>query len=132
MHIALLTLPINFLVIYAIKVPIGMAMAKEGKGYDNSDPRGQQARLEGAGKRATAAHQNAFEAFPAFAVGVALCVLLHANETWTTALAVTHTVARLIYPFLYVANVDKARSLVWFAGMLSTLGLLVLAATAGS
>lgn len=126
MNLALLTLPINLLTIYGIKVPLAMAMAKEGKGYDNKDPRAQQARLEGWGKRAHSAHLNAFEAFPAFAVGVTLCVILHANETWTVALAWSHTLARLIYPALYMANIDKMRSMVWAVGFLSSLGLLIL------
>jgi uncharacterized MAPEG superfamily protein len=133
MNIALLTLPINFVTIYGIKVPMAIAMAKEGKqqghGYDNHDPRGQQARLEGWGKRANAAHMNAFEAFPPFAIAVVLCVLTHSNETWTTALAVTHTVARLAYPALYIANVAAIRSIVWSIGMLCTLALLMLPLT---
>jgi uncharacterized MAPEG superfamily protein len=129
MNIALCTLPINFVAIYGIKVPLAMAMAKEGKGYDNHDPRGQQARLDGWGKRANAAHMNAFEAFPPFAIAVVLCVLTHANETWTTALAVTHTVARLVYPALYIANIAQLRSVVWLVGVLCTIGLLILPLT---
>jgi uncharacterized MAPEG superfamily protein len=134
MNLALLTLPLNLAVIYFVKVPVGIAMAKhgasEGKGYDNRDPRGQQAKLEGWGRRAHAAHQNGFEAFAPFAVGVGLCVALRADPQWTLTLALVHTVARLVYPALYIANIDKLRSLVWFAGASATFALLVLAAAA--
>jgi uncharacterized MAPEG superfamily protein len=126
MVIALATLPITVLIAYGIKVPLGMAMAKEGRGYDNKDPRAQQARLEGWGRRANSAHLNAFEAFPPFAAGVLLCHMTHTNPTWTTALAVTHTVARLIYPMLYITGIDKLRSLVWATGFFASLGLLLM------
>jgi uncharacterized MAPEG superfamily protein len=132
MVIALATLPITLFIAYAIKVPLGMAMAKEGRGYDNKDPRAQQARLEGWGRRANSAHLNAFEAFPPFAAGVMLCsgVMLcyvtHTNPMWTTALAVTHAAARLVYPMLYIAGIDKLRSLVWMAGFVASFGLLVM------
>jgi uncharacterized MAPEG superfamily protein len=126
MVIALATLPITLFIAYAIKVPLGMAMAKEGRGYDNKDPRAQQARLEGWGRRANSAHLNAFEAFPPFAAGVLLCYVTHANPMWTTALAVTHAVARLIYPVLYIAGIDKLRSLVWMAGFVASFGLLLM------
>jgi uncharacterized MAPEG superfamily protein len=37
-------------------------------------------------------------------------------------------VARLIYPALYIANVDKLRSTVWSIGLLASIGLMVLPA----
>ena len=60
-----------FLLTYLTKAPLAMAMAKESEsGYDNRNPRDQQARLSGWGKRSLAAHQNSFEVTPVFAAAV--------------------------------------------------------------
>ena len=112
--------------IYAIKIPLSMAMAKAPGGYDNKNPREQQAKLEGWGKRAAGAHANAFEAFGLFAAGVFVAHLGHASEKWSSVLAITFVVLRTAYPVLYMANIDKARSTVWGLGLLCTLGLFVL------
>ena len=61
---------IAFVFLYVSKFPVGLAMARMPKGYDNRHPRDQQAQLTGWGKRALAAHQNGFESFPAFASAV--------------------------------------------------------------
>ena len=58
------------LLIYLAKAPVAKAMSEEGGGYDNRNPRAQQARLTGFGARAVAAHQNSIEIFPLFAAGV--------------------------------------------------------------
>ena len=55
---------VAYLLIYLPKLPLSAAMAKQPGGYDNKDPRGQQAKLDGWGARARAAHYNGFEAFP--------------------------------------------------------------------
>ena len=56
--------------ILVTKAPVALAQSKEGRGYDNRNPRVQQSRLTGFGARALAAHQNMIEAFPVFAAGV--------------------------------------------------------------
>jgi uncharacterized MAPEG superfamily protein len=116
-----------FLSIYFPKIPLSVAMARAPGGYDNAHPREQQAKLEGWGKRAAAAHANGFEAFPGFAAGVVLAILAHADPWWTNTLCVAFVVARYVYPFLYMANVDKLRSAVWGVGFSATLGLFLLA-----
>jgi uncharacterized MAPEG superfamily protein len=117
---------VAFLLIYLPKLPLSAAMAKEGKGYDNKNPRAQQERLTGWGARARAAHMNGFEAFPPFAAAVFVAHLAHADARWSAILAVTHVVARTIYPFIYLANVGIARSLVWGVGFFATVGLFIL------
>lgn len=119
-----------FALVYASKAPLAVAMAKEGRGYDNSAPRLQQARLTGWGQRAMAAHQNGFESFAPFAVAVALATIAHADPTTVARWCVVHVVARAVYPVLYIADIATLRSLVWSAGFAATVALYVLAAMA--
>ena len=117
---------IAFLLVYLPKIPLSAAMAKEGKGYDNNTPRAQQERLTGWGTRARAAHLNGFEAFAPFAAAVIIAHLAHADAKWSAILAITHVVARTIYPLIYLANIGVLRSLVWGVGFFATIGLFVL------
>lgn len=131
MSVSHLCVLLAFLSIYFPKIPLSVAMARAPGGYDNKHPREQQARLEGWGKRAAAAHANGFEAFPGFAIAIVLATLARADPWWTNALSVTFVVARYVYPILYIANVDKLRSLVWGVGFAATLGLFVLSLRGG-
>ena len=117
---------IAFILIYALKIPVGMAMARLPAGYDNHMPRAQQAMLEGSGKRALAAHQNAFESFGPFAAGVFVANLGHASSTMSAALAIGFVVLRIVYSILYIADAAGARSAVWMLSMLSAAGLYLL------
>lgn len=114
-----------FLLCYAPKIPLSVAMARAG-GYDNKHPRAQQRRLKGWGARALAAHQNAFEAFTPFAAGVVIAHLAELDEYRTTLLAVTFVVARTLYIGAYLANLDYLRSAIWGVGFLATAMLYVL------
>ena len=130
-HDAAVTIPLTcvfvaFLLIYLPKIPLSLAMAKEGKGYDNANPRAQQDRLTGWGLRAKNAHANAFESFPPFAAAVVVAHLAHADPKWMTILAVAYVAARAIYPFIYMANLATLRSLVWSIGFGATAGLFML------
>jgi uncharacterized MAPEG superfamily protein len=109
-------------ILYFSKIPVGIAMNQAG-GYDNRNPRDQQARLTGWGRRATAAHQNGFEIFPLFGVSVLMAHVLEVNPHWVNLLAGYFVVSRVVYIALYIGNVDKARSLVWMSGLLSCFAL---------
>ncbi len=122
----LLCVGIAFLLIYLPKVPLSVAMGKQPEGYDNNNPRGQQAKLKGWGERARNAHANAFESFPAFAAAVFVAHLAHANEKYSAMLAITYCVARTIYPFVYMANLGWLRSGVWVVGVGATCALFAL------
>lgn len=124
MNVALACLPIAFVLIYAPKLPLSAAMAKQPEGYNNKSPRDQQAKLTGPGRRAAAAHANGFESFAPFAAGVLSCEVTHARPQVAAVLALVHVVARAAYPIFYIKDLDKLRSLTWFVGFLATLGLL--------
>ena len=98
--------------------------AKAQPSYDNASPRAFLNRVEGWRQRAVWAHQNHFEAFPPFAAGVILAELAHAAQARITLLAVIFVALRILYTFIYVANVATVRTLVWTGGMICTVWLL--------
>lgn len=107
-------------------------VAKAGaRHFDNRDPRGWLARQDDPRRhRANAAQLNAFEAFPAFAAGVALAQLGGVDDGRIAMLAVGFVIARLLHGVFYVANLATLRSIVWFIGFACALTLLAQAAMA--
>lgn len=101
-------------------------MAQQPEGYNNAEPRAQQAQLTGAGRRAAAAHANGFESFAPFAAGVLACEATHARPGIASGLALLYVVMRALYSVFYIQNAEKLRSLVWFLGFLATFGLFCL------
>jgi uncharacterized MAPEG superfamily protein len=113
-----------FLLIYVPRFFVAAEQGKQPEGYDNVNPRDQQARLTSArARRAIAAHNNAFEGFAPFAASVFVAHLGGGNASHATALALAYVVARVVYTAVYLAGAGNLRSLVWFAGMLATIGL---------
>jgi uncharacterized MAPEG superfamily protein len=97
-------------------------------GYDNHDPRGQQQKLEGLGKRALGAHHNGFEAFAPFAIGVLACAQRGVRVELVAWIAIAFVVARSAYIAAYLADNAKLRSMLWGVGMTATAALLISAA----
>jgi uncharacterized MAPEG superfamily protein len=88
-------------------------------------PRQQQTQLTGFGARALAAHQNCFEAFILFAVGV---LMAHTTQTagWLIdLLAIIFLITRVIYLLCYWVDLAWQRSLVWFVGLVCSLLLMI-------
>ncbi|HMI87189.1 MAG TPA: MAPEG family protein [Polyangiaceae bacterium] len=127
MTIPLICVFIAFSLIYLPKLPLSVAMAKSPGGYNNRQPRDQQAALEGWGKRAGAAHANGFEAFAPFAAAVFTAHLVKADPQTSAILAIVHVTARTIYPVAYIAGVHLLRSTVWCIGFGATVGLFIAA-----
>ncbi|MGC1329727.1 MAPEG family protein [Pseudomonas sp.] len=112
------------ILIYVARVPVTKAMKEQG-GYNNHQPRAQQGQLTGQGARAVAAHQNSFEAFILFAVGV---LMAHTTQTqgWVIdLLAIIFIICRLIYLPLYWYDKPSQRSLVWVIGLVCSLLLML-------
>jgi uncharacterized MAPEG superfamily protein len=112
--------------IYAPRIAVAVAQVRQPGGMDNKHPRDQQAKLTGWARRANAAHANAFEAFAPFAAAVLVAHVAKADPGWSTNLAVAFTVLRILYPILYIANVDRLRSAVWIAGFGCIVALFLL------
>ncbi len=116
---------ISAVLIFLARLPVGKAMNSEAGGYDNHHPRAQQARLTGLGARALAAHQNSFEAFPLFAVGVLVATVTQSQGVLVNGLAVTFVIARALFIIFYCADKPSQRSLCWFVGLLCSLLLMI-------
>ncbi|MCB9761114.1 MAG: MAPEG family protein [Alphaproteobacteria bacterium] len=99
-------------------------------GFDNDNPREQQAKLTGQARRALGAHQNSFEALPLFTVGVLVTHITGADPDLTAALAITWVVARIIYGFIYISGKGNLRTAIFSVGLLANAGMFVLAGMA--
>lgn len=106
------------------KLPLVKAQAKMKGGYDNNNPREQQASLSGWGKRAHAAHNNQIESFPLFATGVLVAMVADVTSSAVGYLAVAYVISRVLYIIFYVKDISKWRSLVWVVGYFASLALL--------
>jgi len=126
MTIPLFCVFVAFVLIYVPKMIVAVAQARMAGGYDNHHPRDQQAKLEGWGRRAFAAHMNAFEGFAPFAASVLVAHVGHGDPGLASALAIGFVVARVAYTFAYLADTSTLRSTLWVGGFLCTCGLFLL------
>ncbi|HSC83521.1 MAG TPA: MAPEG family protein [Pseudomonas sp.] len=118
--------------IYVAKFPVAKAMSSEAGGYDNHNPRIQQAHLTGLGARAHAAHLNSIEIFPLFAAGVLMAHTTEMFGWWIDLLAIVFIISRVLYLLLYWRDVPTLRSLVWVVGLVCCLLLMLSPALRGA
>lgn len=97
---------------YLAKIPVAIAMNKLG-GYDNNHPRDQQAKLQGFGARALAAHQNAFESLIVFSAAILLAIVTNTVNESVQLFAILHIGFRVAYHILYLVNIGVMRSICW-------------------
>nr|WP_067285706.1 MAPEG family protein [Marinobacterium profundum] len=105
--------------------------ARQFKGFDNHNPRQQQAQLEGLGGRAHAAQANAWEALMIFS---ATCLIAYAGGADLTALnlaALIFLACRIAHAVFYLANLSGPRSLAFGGAMLCSFYIVFQAAVPG-
>lgn len=117
-----------FVLIAGILPLVAIAPVKIRPAYDNRDPRGHYATLEGLPKRALAAHWNSLETFPFFAAGVFVAYLGAAPASWINLLAVAFVLLRLGYIGAYWMDQPPARSIAWALAWACCVGLYILPA----
>lgn len=105
------------------------AMAKAEGGYDNAEPRQAQLKLEGAARRALAAHQNGFESFAPFAASILMAEAAGVGLPTLTNWALVHVGARVVYVIAYLANWHPVRSLAFTVGLVAVGALMAAAIT---
>ncbi|ASP35558.1 MAPEG family protein [Labrenzia sp. VG12] len=111
-------------VLVAAILPILSAFpAKLDKRFNNARPRDPNYWSEGFRARAQGAQANGFEAFPLFAVAVFVGLSQGGDPEWIDRLAVLFVLLRLIYVFCYWMDRATPRSISWFAGFLTCMGL---------
>lgn len=119
MNIIFTTLFIAMLLPFLAKAPLVIAMNRQPGGYNNRNPRKQQASLTGFGERATAAHYNSFEALIVYACAVFIVAYTGTVDSTTIALAWVFVASRVLYLICYWYNHSTIRSLIWLAGMVA-------------
>ncbi len=130
-----MTTPFWCLVVIA-GMPIGLAFVGDYfrqtdlGSIDNSDPRGQAARLQGAGARAYAAQANAWEALPVFAIAVFLAHLTGGDPSRSAIASVVFVIARVAHAVCYIAGWSTLRSVSFLAAFGCCVWLVVIASGA--
>lgn len=123
MNTLIICLFIASLMPYLARIPVGYAMAKAG-GYNNDEPRLQQATLKGFGSRAVAAHKNSFESLIIFGIAVLAALATNNITPLTQNLAITYIIARIVYHIIFLMGLSSLRSLVWFVGFACSMVIL--------
>jgi uncharacterized MAPEG superfamily protein len=95
-------------------------------GYDNNNPRAWLARQTDWRARANSAQANTFEALPFFFAAVIIAHLLQASQVRLDVFAFVFVVLRIAYIMMYVADMAKSRSAIWFLALLVNVGILFL------
>lgn len=109
---------------YLARIPVARAMNQLG-GYDNHLPREQQAKLQGLGARANAAHYNSFEALQLFLAAFAACVASGNTDSTMQLLAWAYVACRVGFIVFYLADWALARSTVWMFGVIAVMAMIV-------
>lgn len=107
-----------------------VAFAKYDRRYDNRSPRDWESKLEGRRRRAVFAHQNHFEALPAFAAAVVIAHLAGAPQAIADALAGAFIAFRAAYTWAYLADRHIVRSTLWMLGFACVVALFAAGAAA--
>ena len=95
---------------------------------DNKNPRAQNAQLTGAGARAVAAQQNAWEALAIFTAAVFVSHSLGANGEQAATASMVFIAARVLHGVFYLMDKDVLRSLSFLVGFGCSLWLFFMAA----
>jgi uncharacterized MAPEG superfamily protein len=95
-------------------------------GYDRHNPRAWLARQTDWRARANSAQANTFEALPFFFAAVIIAHQLQASQVRLDVFAFVFVVLRMAYVIMYVADMAKSRSVLWFLALLVNIGILFL------
>ena len=121
----------NWCILAACLLPIltvGLAKgSSSSEKYDNKNPREWATRLTGWQQRAYAAQINGFEALPLFIAAVILAQQAHADQGRIDILAMVFIAMRISYVATYLMNLSALRTVVWGAGLASSIAILVMA-----
>jgi uncharacterized MAPEG superfamily protein len=102
--------------------------AKFGVPSDNRYPREDYENFPPRNRRAYAAHQNALESFPFFAVAVVIALTMGAPFYIVNVLAVLYILLRIAHALLYIFNKPTARSMTFAVAMAVNVAIFVLPA----
>jgi uncharacterized MAPEG superfamily protein len=124
MSALLIVLLITVLLPYLVRIPVAKAMHNIG-GYDNHLPRVQQAKLEGLGARANAAHYNSFEALQVYLAAFAASIAANLVDPTQQTLAWVFVAARVLFIVFYLMDKALLRSIVWTVAIGAAIAMIV-------
>ncbi len=93
------------------------------KPKDNLAPRDFLSKLDGYRQRANWTQMNTHESIPGFMAAVVIAHQMQGDQSMIDLLAVSYIVLRLVYGFLYMANLGVLRTLAWAGAVACILGL---------
>lgn len=105
---------------------MAVGAARASIGYDAAAPRAMFDQLPDWGKRATWAHQNAWEAFAIFTAAALMACVSGVDSDLAREVVVAHVVARSLFPVFYILNIPALRSLMFGVGSLASFTLMYL------
>jgi uncharacterized MAPEG superfamily protein len=108
-----------------------LEMARSPGGFDNRNPRAQQAQLRGVGSRAMAAHHNGLEALPFFGISVLAALQRAVDIRVVAALCVLFVIVRIVFILAYLRDGSTLRSFMFMLGAAICVALYTLAAIGG-
>jgi uncharacterized MAPEG superfamily protein len=115
-------------ILVAALLPLVIAGYAKSGSRDNNTPRDSADQLSGAKRRAYAAHQNAFESFPFYAVAVIAALSFGASATTVSVFAAVYLVSRIAHALFYIADKSALRSAAYGVGFLTNVAIFVLPA----
>jgi uncharacterized MAPEG superfamily protein len=115
-------------ILIAALLPLVLVAYAKSSSRDNNAPRDSAEQLAGAKRRAYAAHYNAFESFPFFAVAVIAALNFGAPASTVNALAVLYLVSRIAHALMYIADKPTLRSSAYTVGLFANIAIFVLPA----
>jgi len=115
------------ILIAALLPLVWVSYAKAGARHNNT-PRDDAENLAGAKRRAYAAHQNAYENFPFFAVAVMAALSFGASPGAVDWLAVLYIIFRIAHGLLYAADKAGLRSAAYTGALLVNISIFVIPA----
>ena len=113
-------------VLIAALLPLPLVAYAKSSSRDNNSPRDAAENLSGPKRRAYAAHQNAYENFPFFAVAVIAALSFGSSATTVSMLAALYIAFRIAHALLYINDVATARSFAYAGGLLCNIAIFLL------
>lgn len=115
-------------VLVAALLPLPLVAYAKSRSRDNNNPRDSAGNLQGANRRAYAAHQNAYENFPFFAAAVIIAITQGATLSTVNMLAAAYIALRLAHAACYITDAASLRSVAYMLALLTNIAILVLPA----
>lgn len=115
-------------ILVAVLMPLVLAGYAKSGSRDNNTPRDDAEKLSGAKRRAYAAHQNAIENFPFFAIAVVAALSFGATPLTLNLLALLYLAFRIAHALLYIADKASLRSMAYAGGLFTNIAIFALPA----